>query len=497
MPIFMSYSRLDAEAVKTMAHAFETAHRTVWYDHDLEGGEIWWETILRNIRETDVFLFAMSDHSLKSQACLAELAYAGALQRPILPVQVGHVSAERSHLLAGRQAVTFRADDARAGMAVLAAADSAAKRVVPLPIPRPSDPPIPFAYLGEIRQRIEGGELNNAGQLDVIAKLRRSLGEETDASARRDILAMLETLRDQPWRTAQALLEIHATFAAFKLVELELSGADTQEIRVPQGTDVPKPTPGWSEGEARESFLQRIGELVGELHEGKACQEANGTAEPGAAAVLRDALVEQDRPELEAHTDAATEPGQAAPPLYFAGVRTGRGGGPELHPAPPADPPTRSPRGDTASDASPAPFFPGVRQASAAHDAPKPPAIPRQRPGPQPVGGATQAPTAASPPVPPRPTARRLAVAALVVCAAFAALVAVTGRDAAAGVFVLPAVAATVALAFSAQVQKRAAAGNIASARRASVVTTVWAVVALGIAVAVLAFVLNSVPVTG
>jgi hypothetical protein len=84
-----------------------------------------------------------------------------------------------------------------------------------------------------------------------------------------------------------------------------------------------------------------------------------------------------------------------------------------------------------------------------------------------------------------------------VVCAAFAALVAATGRAAAAGVFALPAVAAIVALLFSAQVQKRTAAGNIASARRASVVTKVWAAVALGIAVAVLAAVLNSVPVTG
>ena len=159
MPIFMSYSRSDEEAVRTLAHAFETAHRTVWYDHDLQGGEMWWETILRNIRETSVFLFAMSDHSLESTACLAELAYAGALQRPILPVQVGHVSAERSHLLAGRQAVTFRADDAVTGFAVLDAADSAAKKVGPRPDPMPTEPPIPFAYLGEIRRRIEGVDL--------------------------------------------------------------------------------------------------------------------------------------------------------------------------------------------------------------------------------------------------------------------------------------------------------------------------------------------------
>ena len=506
-----------------MAHAFETAHRTVWYDHDLQGGEMWWETILRNIRETSVFLFAMSDHSLESKACLAELAYAGALQRPILPVQVGHVSAERSHLLAGRQAVTFRVDDAVTGFAVLDAADNAAKKVGPLPDPMPIEPPIPFAYLGEIRRRIEGGELDNAAQLDLITKLRLSLGEETDSSARRDILKMLTTLRDRPWRTVQAGLEIHAVFAAYELIERELSGGPTQPIQVPQGIDVPKPTPEWSEDDAREAFLQRIGELVGELHAGKACQEAKGTAELTATEVLRNALVGRDDLELGTDAGAATGLGYAAPPRYFAGVNADQEGvpgflpGAAAGPAGPADPPTRSRHGETAQETPPPLFFPGVRQASSPHDFPTSPVIPRQRPNPQPAGGAPGRPTAAFPPTafpptafpptafpptasPPTaspPTARWFAVAALVVCAAFAALVAATGRDAAAGVFALPAVAAIVALIFSAQVQRRTAAGNIASARRASVVTKVWAAVALGIAVAVLAAVLNSVPVTG
>ena len=201
MAIFMSFSSKDELVVKSLARGFEAAHRQVWFDHDLKGGEIWWETILHNIRESSVFLFALSDNSLKSPACRAELGYAIALRRPILPVLVGHVSSIRSHALAGHQHVPFRPD--RAG-----------KRDVPLPEPLPAEPATPFAYIGVIRQQIEGGPIDHPAQLGIIERLRRSLGEETDMAAREEIVSMLQTLAGQPWRTAHAELEIKALLAA-------------------------------------------------------------------------------------------------------------------------------------------------------------------------------------------------------------------------------------------------------------------------------------------
>jgi hypothetical protein len=64
----------------------------VWLDEELHGGETWWTPILRDIGECTVFLFALSDKSLYSKPCRAELRYANDLGVPVLPVQTGEVA---------------------------------------------------------------------------------------------------------------------------------------------------------------------------------------------------------------------------------------------------------------------------------------------------------------------------------------------------------------------------------------------------------------------
>src|ERR1700754_771748 len=133
MPVFISYSRVDDPVVKTLAQGLEAAKRDVWFDHNLAGGDVWWDAILRNIRSSEVFLFALSDASLHSKPCRLELDYALALDRPILPVQVGPVTNLRANPLAELQIIDYRPDDAQSGFAVLAAVAEAAQRVGPLP----------------------------------------------------------------------------------------------------------------------------------------------------------------------------------------------------------------------------------------------------------------------------------------------------------------------------------------------------------------------------
>jgi hypothetical protein len=52
----------------------------------LSGGQAWWEQILKQIRECDVFI--LSPESLDSVACKRELSYAMDLGKPILPILV-------------------------------------------------------------------------------------------------------------------------------------------------------------------------------------------------------------------------------------------------------------------------------------------------------------------------------------------------------------------------------------------------------------------------
>jgi hypothetical protein len=506
MAIFMSFSSKDELVVKSLARGFEAAHRQVWFDHDLKGGEIWWETILHNIRESSVFLFALSDNSLKSPACRAELEYAIALRRPILPVLVGHVSTIRSHALAGHQHVPFRPDDTEAAFAVLDAADRAGERDVPLPEPLPTEPATPFAYIGVIRQQIEGGPLDHPAQLGIVERLRRSLGEETDVAAREEIVSMLQTLAGQPWRTAHAELEIEALLAAYEEMERRRAGATTKPIgtrtdgapaldhvELPASeTTVHQPDSGQAESEpgslsvesrpgsaewaTRTTFMAKVGEMVDSLQEGRAYRERTGerdttpTVPRTFVAPSGPTLVVGDGPASEVAMILAARAG----PVAGAGPRPFSGPPPDAPYFPGVDRPGGSVRGGDVGPATPRAYV-----TLAAADVKKPP----MGAGSAAVPGSAQA-TA--------PTTRRsLQIVALVLCGLFAVFVAVAGRVSTAVTFTLPAAFALVGLSFSVRAAKMLAAGRAVEARSASRTATVWGVVAVVVAVA-LAVILNA-----
>jgi formylglycine-generating enzyme required for sulfatase activity len=58
----------------------------VWQDRtSIPPGQDWWQAICEGIETCDVFLFMLSEESVQSFACLAELSYAHALNLPIIP----------------------------------------------------------------------------------------------------------------------------------------------------------------------------------------------------------------------------------------------------------------------------------------------------------------------------------------------------------------------------------------------------------------------------
>src|SRR5215475_2713247 len=126
MAIMLSYTRKDEVVVKALARDLEEAKRQVWFDHNLVGGDAWWASILENIRQATVFIFALSDASLHSKPCRLELDYAIDLGRPIVPVRVGPVQSLRTSPLAALQIIDYNPDTARSGFAVLTAVDDAA-----------------------------------------------------------------------------------------------------------------------------------------------------------------------------------------------------------------------------------------------------------------------------------------------------------------------------------------------------------------------------------
>lgn len=88
--IFVSYSRVDRPFVNDIIPLLRRVYgdTNVWFDDNLEGGQIWWDEILDQIAKCDIFMYLLSDKSVSSPYCLAELAEAQRLRKSILTVQV-------------------------------------------------------------------------------------------------------------------------------------------------------------------------------------------------------------------------------------------------------------------------------------------------------------------------------------------------------------------------------------------------------------------------
>lgn len=89
MEIFISYSRDDRHWVHDLWRQLrEQLDHDPWIDYKLVAAEDWWETILANIERAQVFLIVLTPRSIESAFCQAELHYAQALNKPILPIML-------------------------------------------------------------------------------------------------------------------------------------------------------------------------------------------------------------------------------------------------------------------------------------------------------------------------------------------------------------------------------------------------------------------------
>src|SRR4051794_35651424 len=226
--IFASYSRKDEAAVQDLIADLGRAHLSVWHDQALHGGDPWWQDILQRIRESDVFLFALSKNSLASKPCRAEVSYARALGLPILPVQTGPVGNLRTTPVADIQVVDYRERTLPKGLALIESIQDAAAARRPLPDPLPEPPPVPFEYLLRLGSAIGAGQLTPNEQGDFIRQLREALETEDDEGVRDDARELLLALRRRPditYRNVTAVDQLLADLSASEAREAEVGGA--------------------------------------------------------------------------------------------------------------------------------------------------------------------------------------------------------------------------------------------------------------------------------
>jgi serine/threonine kinase PknH len=203
--IFISYSSQDRSSIDDLLVALHKTKKPVWFDEELAGGEAWWRVILDKIRTCEVFLVAVSNHSLDSKPCQAELAYAQALHRPILPIQIGPIDSMRANPLAAVQLIDYRTPTVESGIQLVTAVHDLWEKRPPLPSPLPEEPPVPFEYLLRLARALEDSDLSAQQQTQLLSELKSALEEDgQDPVVRRDITRLLVILRnrnDVSWKT--------------------------------------------------------------------------------------------------------------------------------------------------------------------------------------------------------------------------------------------------------------------------------------------------------
>ncbi|NEP20170.1 MAG: toll/interleukin-1 receptor domain-containing protein [Leptolyngbya sp. SIO4C1] len=168
----------------------------VWFDHDLSGGQSWWNRILDEIRRCDLFVFALAPETLESVACRRECKYAFTLKKPVLPILVAEgvstnlLPSELSQI----QFVDYRTQDRSAAIDLF----KALSRIpIPqaLPEPLPEPPEVPISYLSSLSEKVEAtASLTYEEQSSLLFDLKRGLADSDTATAS-DARSLLEKLR--------------------------------------------------------------------------------------------------------------------------------------------------------------------------------------------------------------------------------------------------------------------------------------------------------------
>lgn len=196
--VFISYSSKSKDDVSVLAQDITAIGHEVWFDHKLTGGKVWWNQILEEIRQCDLFIFALSPDALDSIPCEKEYRYAYSLNKIILPVLL--TDGVSINLLPPEltiiQFVDYRNQDKQAGFKLMTALNNLpSKQLLPDPLPEP--PEVPITYEGELKIQIESKpRLSFDEQSAIFLKLKLKFEENQQTGKNSDdILDLLKRFK--------------------------------------------------------------------------------------------------------------------------------------------------------------------------------------------------------------------------------------------------------------------------------------------------------------
>ena len=83
--VFMSHSRLDRSIAIQVIHALALYGLTVWWDGEIDGGEMWRRTIKQRLEDCGTVVVLWTPNSVKSDAVIEEAAV-GARRKRLIPL---------------------------------------------------------------------------------------------------------------------------------------------------------------------------------------------------------------------------------------------------------------------------------------------------------------------------------------------------------------------------------------------------------------------------
>jgi hypothetical protein len=207
MKVFVSYSSQNRPAVKSLVADLVSLEHEVWFDQELSGGQVWWDTILDQIRACELFVFALTRLSIKSEPCRLEYTYAYELNKPIIPVLLTNdVNITLLPvILQERQFVNYINQD----KAALLALNNAIHNTPParrLPDPLPTPPGIPISPLAALQAEIEKTSLPYESQIALFHRIKDYID---DPQYHNDALVLMKELEQHPSLLAAVFKEIN------------------------------------------------------------------------------------------------------------------------------------------------------------------------------------------------------------------------------------------------------------------------------------------------
>ena len=152
--------------------------------------------LLPAARTWPVLVFALSPDSIDSRACQAELAYAVATDRHILPVTLREVKVDLAPQPIGTtHIVDYRERTSDNAISLIKSLDALAEPAAP-PDPLPKPPPPPITDLAPIGEELNATSLTFEQQQDLLERLRRRINEHDQLDTLHSLLDRFEQRGD-------------------------------------------------------------------------------------------------------------------------------------------------------------------------------------------------------------------------------------------------------------------------------------------------------------